>query len=99
MIPETAIVAPLGFMMGMPFPAALQRLGGAPSPLAPWAIGVNGFASVVAAVGVIPVAMLWGFRVALLCGGASYVVAVLLGGLIAWRPAPQAPADPAVAEA
>jgi hypothetical protein len=72
------LVAPLGFVMGMPFPTALRRLTGGAGRLVPWAIGVNGFASVVAAVGNIPLSMIWGFRTALLCGAAAYLGAALL---------------------
>ena len=70
-----ALVLPLGFLMGMPFPSALRRLAGTRNLLVPWAIGVNGLASVVAAVGNLPLSMIWGFRVALLCGGVCYLAA------------------------
>lgn len=38
------LIAPLAFLMGMPFPLALRELD---EPLAPWAWGINGCASVV----------------------------------------------------
>lgn len=69
------LVAPLGFLMGMPFPAGLGLLAGAEPRAVPWAIGVNGFASVIAAVGNVPLAMVWGFRAVLLLGGALYLAA------------------------
>ncbi len=43
-------IGPLAFFMGMPFPTALKRIHSTPPPLLPWAWGVNGFASVIAAV-------------------------------------------------
>jgi hypothetical protein len=69
------LVAPLGFLMGVPFPAGLGLLADAHPRAVPWAIGVNGFASVIAAVGNIPLAMIWGFRAVLLLGGALYLAA------------------------
>ncbi len=44
------IIAPLAFFMGIPFPSGLRRLGTHNQPLVPWAWGINGFASVTAAV-------------------------------------------------
>jgi hypothetical protein len=43
-------IGPLAFFMGMPFPTALKQIHSTAPPLIPWAWGVNGFASVVAAV-------------------------------------------------
>ena len=42
-----ALLAPLAFFMGMPFPLALRELD---EPLVPWAWGINGCASVVSAI-------------------------------------------------
>ncbi|HWN81818.1 MAG TPA: hypothetical protein VNM87_06965 [Candidatus Udaeobacter sp.] len=97
MLTASWLVLPLGFLMGMPFPSALRRLGAAGIGLIPWAIGVNGFASVVAAVGNLPLSMIWGFRVALLCGGGCYLVAAALRALAGW-PA-STPADEAMSPA
>lgn len=44
------ITAPLAFFMGMPFPSGLKQIHTFAKPLVPWAWGVNGFASVTAAV-------------------------------------------------
>ncbi|MHC4132631.1 MAG: spermine/spermidine synthase domain-containing protein [Planctomycetota bacterium] len=44
------ITAPLAFFMGMPFPSGLKCTHMSREPLVPWAWGVNGFASVTAAV-------------------------------------------------
>jgi len=71
-----ALIAPLAFAMGMPFPLGLARTaGGAPS-LVPWAWGVNGCASVVAAILATMLAIHFGF-------GVVIVVAVLLYALAA----------------
>ncbi len=83
------LVAPLGFLMGIPFPAGLGLLAGAAPRAVPWAIGVNGFASVIAAVGNVPLAMVWGFRAVLLLGGALYLAALAMT-LVRARPEPGA---------
>jgi spermidine synthase len=45
-----ALVAPLAFVMGMPFPLGLEELGRARPDWLPWAWGVNGCASVLSPV-------------------------------------------------
>jgi len=45
-----AIISPLAFFMGMPFPTGLGELGVSRAALVPWAWAVNGFASVIAVV-------------------------------------------------
>jgi hypothetical protein len=66
-----AICAPLAFFMGIPFPAALSELGKDREGLVPWAWGINGFASVTAAVLGTSLAVSLGFTalaVIALCG-------------------------------
>lgn len=70
-----AIIAPLGFLMGFPMPAALRRLGGSAPELIPWAWGVNGFASVLAPPLATAIGMTVGFRVAGMVALAFYLVA------------------------
>ena len=57
-----AMIAPLAFCMGLPFPLVLARLRMAAPALVPWAWGVNGCASVVAAVLAGLLAMSFGAR-------------------------------------
>jgi hypothetical protein len=77
-----AMVAPLGFFMGMPFPRGALRVGA----LVDWGFAVNGAASVLGATGVIVVAQALGFRAALLCALVVYLAAfVLLSARAAWR--------------
>ena len=45
-----ALVAPLGFLMGMPFPAGLARVGRGPFPAPPFYWGLNGVLSVAGSV-------------------------------------------------
>jgi hypothetical protein len=79
-------LAPLGVLMGMPFPKGIEWLERA-SPerasldLIPWAWGVNGAVSVVASVLAALVALSAGFTVVLVAGAACYGVAAILVGL------------------
>jgi hypothetical protein len=45
-----ALIAPLAFFMGMPFPLALAQVEAGDARLVPWAWGINGCASVTGAV-------------------------------------------------
>lgn len=70
-------IAPLAFCMGMPFPLGLSLLAGDSEPLIPWAFGINGCASVVAAI----LATL----LAIHCGQTWVLeLALVLYGLAAW---------------
>ncbi len=76
-----ALIAPLAFAMGIPFPVGLARLAPQASALVPWAWGLNACASVVAAVLATVLAIHLGFVVVV-------VLAVLLYGAAAaaaWR--------------
>jgi hypothetical protein len=55
------LLAPLGFVMGLPFPLGLARLSDSAPRLVPWAWGINGCGSVVAAVMASLLAMHIGF--------------------------------------
>ncbi|QDH71305.1 class I SAM-dependent methyltransferase [Marilutibacter alkalisoli] len=73
-------IAPLAFAMGMPFPLGLARLARDAPAFVPWAWGINGCASVVAAIGALLLAMAIGLCMTLLVALALYVVAAWL-----WR--------------
>jgi MFS family permease len=70
-----ALVAPLAFWMGMPFPIALSRLRD--PQLVAWAWGVNGFASVVAAVLAALLSIHLGFNAVVLVALVLYGVAAV----------------------
>jgi len=72
-----ALVAPLAFAMGMPFPLVLARLRTVAPALVPWAWGVNGCASVVAAVLAGLLAMGLGGRSLMLFGVLAYLLAAV----------------------
>lgn len=71
-------IAPLAFVMGMPFPLGLRVARRSAAPLLPWAFGVNGGASVVASVLAILFAMDHGFGAVLLAASGLYLLAALL---------------------
>jgi len=73
-----AMVAPFGFLMGMPFPLGLRsqalEAGGAPIS-ALW--GINGVASVVGSIGAVALAVAFGFTWVFVVGAACYALAWL----------------------
>jgi hypothetical protein len=73
-----ALIAPLAFWMGMPFPLALARVSRRLPALVPWAWGVNGCASVVSAVLATLLAMSFGFSAVVLAALALYLAAALV---------------------
>jgi hypothetical protein len=75
-----ALVAPVGFLMGVPFPKGALRVG----PLVDWGFAVNGAASVLGGTAVLLVAFGAGFSAALSGAAVLYLVA---GGLMSRRQA------------
>jgi hypothetical protein len=75
-------IAPLAFAMGMPFPLGLARLARSAPAFVPWAWGLNGCASVVAAILALLLAIAIGLRATLVIALALYVFAAWV-----WRPA------------
>jgi hypothetical protein len=72
------LVAPLGFVMGMPFPRGLQATGRGSLPAPPFFWGLNGIMSVIGSVVTVGVALMFGFRAAMLVGCACYAIAGLV---------------------
>jgi spermidine synthase len=70
------LIAPLAFLMGLPFPLAMTLLRAHENALVPWAWGVNGYASVISASLATLIAIHYGFTVV--------VVSALLIYLLAW---------------
>ncbi|MEI6668855.1 MAG: hypothetical protein WCP29_11920 [Acidobacteriota bacterium] len=75
------VAAPLGFLMGMPFPRGLQASGTGPFPPPPFYWGLNGIFSVGGSLGTMSVAVVFGFTWAMLAGAACYAVAALASGV------------------
>lgn len=72
-----ALIAPLAFCMGMPFPLGLSRLAQKAQQLIPWAWGVNGCASVLSAILATILAIHFGFTVVICLALALYASAVI----------------------
>ena len=83
-VASVILLAPLGFLMGRPFPLGLRVLHRAATELVPWAWGVNAAASVLASVLSIVLAISFGFSVALAIGLVCYALA-LLTSIVAMR--------------
>lgn len=86
---SAALLVPLGFAMGMPFPVGLRALAGAPDAGLPaaesrsdnsieWAWAMNAAASVLGSVLAIAIGLRFGLKVTLLCGSAAYIIAAVL---------------------
>jgi len=69
------LIAPLAFLMGAPFPRGLELVRTKSAPLAPWAWGVNGFASVLGPPLATLIAMSFGFRAVVLTAAFFYLLA------------------------
>ncbi len=70
-----ALIAPLGFGMGMPFPLGLSSLNTASPSLIPWAWGINGCASVISAVLATLLAIQFGYNAVILAAVVCYLLA------------------------
>ncbi len=75
-----ATLAPIGFLMGMPFPSGLSRAADSRVVWVPWAWGINGSASVVGAAAAPLIAIHMGLSAVLLTGVLGYLVAGITFG-------------------
>jgi spermidine synthase len=71
-------LAPLGFLMGVPFPSGIRLAGRVAPGLVPWAWGVNGCASVLSSILAVMLAISQGFSRVLFVGGAAYALALIV---------------------
>jgi len=67
------VLIPSSFLMGRPFPALLRSLGRSDQEGLPWAWGINGLMSVLAASGTVLVSVFAGISVAFLLGSIFYM--------------------------
>lgn len=72
-----ALIAPLAFFMGMPFPLGLVRVARVDRDLVPWAWGLNGCASVVSAAAATLLTMHLGFSATIVIAVGFYLLAAL----------------------
>lgn len=70
------LVAPLGFILGMPFPLGLRLAMRKSSALGSWAWGVNGFFTVIGTVLAVMLGMIIGFRMVVVLSCAAYLGAL-----------------------
>ena len=73
-----ALVAPLGFAMGIPFPTGLHRLERQAAPAVRWAWSINAASSVLGSASAIFLAIYVGLTSTLLTGGVCYLLALAL---------------------
>jgi hypothetical protein len=68
-------LAPLGVLLGMPFPLGLHLVAEEGKSLVPWAWGVNGFFTVIGTVVALMMGMAFGFKIVLLFAAVCYLSA------------------------
>lgn len=71
------LLAPLGLIMGMPFPLGIRLVDSFNNRLIPWAWGVNGCASVLGSILSVIIAMTFGFFTVLVLSVLVYQVALV----------------------
>ncbi len=71
------IIAPIAFLMGMPFPIGMSSLAEHWSDLVPWGWGINGYFSVVGAIATPLLAMEFGFNSVIVLASILYLAALL----------------------
>ena len=77
-----AVLAPLGFVMGMPFPMALRLLPNEAGGMVPWAWALNGWTSVVASLVTVLISRIYGYSSAFVVAILAYVLALALAGFL-----------------
>ena len=82
------LIAPVGFLMGMPFPTGLIRLESRYPQAVRWAWALNAASSVMGSAGAIFLAIYLGLRTTLLIGGSLYLVALVVAAIEARRAVP-----------
>jgi hypothetical protein len=78
------LIAPVAFLMGMPFPIGLDRINSQRAELLPWVWGVNGVFSVIGTTLVTFVSMQVNFTFSLICASLFYLIAYILSPAI-WQ--------------
>lgn len=84
-------LAPLGFVMGFPFPTAIRLISGGDTA---WAWAMNGYGSVVATVGSMIIGIAMGFSTVMLIAITLYTATGLLGPVLLRRPDGSQTANP-----
>jgi len=76
-VASVVMLAPLGFLMGVPFPAGVRLVGRVAPGLVPWVWAINGCASVLSSILAVMIAISHGFSRVLFAGGLAYALALL----------------------
>jgi MFS family permease len=76
-----AVIAPLGVLLGMPFPTGMRIVSEEAPGLTPWAWGINGFFTVIGTILALILAMILGFSAVLMLAGVCYLLAWLALGI------------------
>jgi len=84
------LLAPLGLLMGMPFPMGIKIVSEQAREIVPWVWGVNGATSVLGSVLAVMLSINFGFRAALVVGTVIYLGALLLARTVKVERAPLA---------
>jgi hypothetical protein len=83
-----ALIAPVGFVMGMPFPTALRRLEQMHPPSVRWAWSLNAASSVLGSVGALVCAIYLGLIQTLILGALFYLAALAVVARVSATEAP-----------
>ncbi len=78
-----SILAPIGFLMGMPLPTGIRLLKGHKAEYIPWMWAINGAFSVMGAVLAVTIGIVYGSSIAMIIGILGYIAA--LGVSFVWR--------------
>ena len=70
------LIAPLGVLLGMPFPTGLRIVAQEAAALVSWAWGVNSFCTVIGTVIALMLGMAFGFKAVLVLAALCYVIAL-----------------------
>jgi hypothetical protein len=85
LVVTTLILAPISFLMGVPFPLGMRWAGEHRSGVVPWLWGINGVMSVTGSALAIALAIHIGLRLTLLVAGLLYGLAGLAMGRVVGR--------------
>jgi hypothetical protein len=80
------VMAPLGMLLGMPFPTGLRIVAEEAPSLVPWAWGINGFFTVIGTIGALMLGMALGFSMVLVIAALCYLIT--LAAMVGCRKAP-----------
>lgn len=72
------LLAPMGILLGIPFPTGIKIVSIESANFIPWAWGVNGFFTVIGSVGAVILGMMLGFKIVIALAAAIYLLALLV---------------------